>query len=117
MVPPINTAARHSERRLDHGIDEERPRVLKDLNLESFLRPEVGEEAALGELEIVGQLPDREPFEADHAGQPQGVLQNGLTGRLAFAHNDKLVRSYGCFKGVRRTRAQTRLRQNGGQLE
>jgi hypothetical protein len=42
-------------------LDEALGREAQDLDLQGFLGPEVGEEPALGEAELLGQVPDADP--------------------------------------------------------
>ena len=93
-------AARGLERRLDDDLHEPLRRVLEDGDLQALLRAEVREEAALGELELLGQLPDREPLEARLARDCGGPIQDRLPGDVALAHADNLERSFVPVKGV-----------------
>ena len=79
-------AARPGQR-LDHDLLDELPRrLLDDLHLQGFLGAEVREQAALGQLELLGQAADGQALEPDHRGQGGGPFDDRLPGGLAFAH-------------------------------
>jgi hypothetical protein len=71
---------------LDDLVHESLGRRVEHLDLERLLGAEVREEPALGEVQLVGQASDRQPLEADLAGQARGPLQDGLPGLLSLAH-------------------------------
>src|SRR6185295_3198139 len=84
---------------------------LEDLELQGFLGLEVREEAALGELQLLGEPADREPLEAHAARHAGGVLEDGLAGQRAFPqggddgnHGQKIARSFVSSQGTGRVR-------------
>jgi hypothetical protein len=46
----------------------------------------VREEPALGQLEILGEPPNRQPFEPDTPSQIDRVINDGRARRVAFSH-------------------------------
>ena len=70
---------------LDHPVHEALDAELEHLQLQRFLGLEVGEEAALRQLELVGEHADGEGAEADPARHGGGALEDGLAGQLAFS--------------------------------
>ena len=95
------------ERGLDDDLDEARGRILENGDLEALLRAEVREKAAFRELELVRELPDRQPFETRRARERGGAVQDRLTCVLAFAHGSNLERSFVPVKGGRGISAPT----------
>jgi hypothetical protein len=72
------------------GLDDNRHEAfggaIEHLDLQRFLRAEVREEAALGQLEVVGESADGQPFESHAAGEIDGVVHDGVAGGLPFSH-------------------------------
>ncbi len=56
----------------------------------------MGKEAALRQLEVVGQAADRQAFEPDPAGQLDGVVENRFAGGLALAHDPGIINERSC---------------------
>jgi hypothetical protein len=54
----------------------------------------MGEEAALREVEVVGQAADGEAPEAHFAGQAHRVLEDGLAGHVTLAHVPRIARTF-----------------------
>ena len=75
-------------------LDKAVGRVLQDPDLQGLFRSEVGEEAALGELELVGEGADREPFEPYTARQPDRVVEDRSAGQRSLAHGMKKARPF-----------------------
>src|SRR5437867_868825 len=109
--PHTRLAARYGERRLDDAFNHARPGHAEDVELERFLRAEVGEEPALRHAEILGQTTDGEPLEPDPRREPQRVSEDCLARLLALGpgsrlgwgpgrggHSDKIVRPFGYVK-------------------
>src|SRR5262249_54076168 len=79
-------AARVAERRPDHGGDEAPHRFFEHRALQLLLRLEVREQAALRELELVGQHAERDALETDRARFAQRGVDDLLAAQLALAH-------------------------------
>jgi hypothetical protein len=69
--------------------------VVQDRDLERLLRPEVGEEAALRELQRLGQPADGEPLQPHLAREPERVVEDGLAGIGTLRHDRKIERPFG----------------------
>jgi hypothetical protein len=72
----------------DDALHEHGRAVLEHLKLERLFGVEMGEESALGQLQISGERADRETFETDFARQTGGSFQDCLVGQLALAHHE-----------------------------
>jgi hypothetical protein len=77
-------ATRCGERGAHNVLHEYRRAMLEHLDLQRFFGVEMGEQPALGKLEIGGELPDGEPSQTDLTRQPGGAFENHLPGRLAL---------------------------------
>ena len=90
--PPIEDGPhpRLTPRRGEGGTDdpfrEGGGAMLQHLDLQRLLGTEVGEEPALGELQLVRQGPDGEAAEPDLAGQLGSAVEDGGAGLDAFGH-------------------------------
>jgi hypothetical protein len=54
--------------------------MFEHLDLQCFFGSEMGEEPALGELELLGESTNRQPTKARLAGQARGALKDGMPG-------------------------------------
>ncbi len=61
------------------------------LQLQRLLGVEVGEQAALGQADPVGQATDGQVLEADAAGDPEAGVEDGLPGGLALRGHEPAV--------------------------
>jgi len=61
-------------------------RLFDDRDIEVFLRSEVREQAALGELGLLGEPTDREPGDADHARELERSSEDHLAGLFSLRH-------------------------------
>src|SRR5207302_2188350 len=84
-------AARLLERRPHHFVDEAFGSDPQHLQLELFLRVEVGEETALGEAELPCQGCQAEPVETLPRRQPEGGVENSVA-RLGSLGHERVVR-------------------------
>jgi len=75
-------------------LDKAVGRVLQDPDLQGLFRLEVGEKAALGELELVGEGADGEAFEPYTARQPDGVVEDRIAGHRSLAHETIKARPF-----------------------
>ena len=84
--PKARLSARSLEGRADDRLDEDLCCVLEHLDLERFFRTEVREEPTLGELEVIGQGPDRQALQPGLTGKADGVVEDVFAGLSAFGH-------------------------------
>ena len=78
--------AGHGDGRARHELHEASGGELEHLLLQGLLRTEVGEEAALGQPELVGQPADGEALQS-HPWPAGGRLQDAVAGGLALARS------------------------------
>lgn len=95
-------APRGCESGLHDALDETSGRIFQDLKLQRFLGLEMGEEAALGKIEILREPADAQSLETDLAGEADRVLEDGLAGQLSLAHSLKIVRPFVLVKENRK---------------
>ena len=67
---------RRPHSRPGHGVLEADPGMLQHRQLQRLLGPEVGEQAALGELGLLGERTDRQPAEADATGDVDRLVEH-----------------------------------------
>jgi len=68
----------------EHLVEKAFARLLHGGQLQFFLRAEMGKESALGQLQLVGEPADRQPFESFDRGQIDSAVENRLPCALAF---------------------------------
>ena len=90
------------ERGSNYPLGEALGRVIEDLDLEGFLGAKVGKEAALGEVQIVGQSPDGEPGKSNLGREFRGVSEDGSAGCLALSHRTIIARTFVLYNCQRR---------------
>ena len=73
-------------RRADHGRLEPRAGVLEHRELERLLGPEMGEQAALGQLRLLGQRADREPAQPDPPRHVDRLVEHREPSVVALTH-------------------------------
>src|SRR5215472_2622294 len=78
----------------DDGVHELCRGRLEDLDLERLLGAEVREEAALGEVQVLREPPDREPLEPDLSGEPRGVIEDRRSRRFSLPHGRIKARTF-----------------------
>jgi hypothetical protein len=79
-------AARGGQRRPHDFLDKLSGREIEQLHLQGFLRFEVGEQATLREVELLGERADRHALQADATRQGRSTFENRLSCQLTAAH-------------------------------
>src|SRR5256885_16646025 len=94
-------AARMLERRPHDLVDEAFGSDPQHLELQLFLRIEMGEETTLGEPELACQGCQAEPVEPFARGQPEGGVEDAVARLGTFRHGNQYDRS--CGNATKRT--------------
>jgi hypothetical protein len=72
--------------RSDDFLDEAFRGRVEHLDLQGLFGSKVSEEPALGESEIGGESPDRQPFEPNPAGERDSSFENRRPGLFSLSH-------------------------------